>query len=44
MGVSVKGWRSMLAAGLRAIPCGKQKFVLGQHALEFFRRLGEQQQ
>jgi hypothetical protein len=45
MGVSVKGWRSMQAHGLRSIACGKQKFVLGSDALEFFRKLaGEAQQ
>lgn len=39
MGVSVKGWREMLRRGLRAVPCGKQKFVIGQDALDFFRKL-----
>ena len=39
MGVSVKLWRSMLAHGLRAVPCGKQKFVIGQDVLDFFRKM-----
>jgi hypothetical protein len=38
-GVSVKAWRSMLAHGLKAIPCGKIKVVLGSDAIEFFRTL-----
>ena len=40
MGLSTKAWRSMVARGLRAVACGKQKFVIGQDALDFFRGLG----
>jgi len=40
-GMSDKAWRAMLRRGLRAIPCGKIKVVMGSDALEFFRSLGE---
>lgn len=40
MGLTAKSWRAMLARGLRAVPCGKQKFVIGADALDFFRRIG----
>jgi len=41
MGLSTKAWRAMVARGLRAVQCGKQKFVLGQDALDFFRGLSQ---
>lgn len=41
MGVSTKAWREMQHRGLRAIQCGKRKYVMGCDALDFFRRLGQ---
>lgn len=41
-GMSDKAWRAMLRRGLRAVPCGKIKVVMGSDALDFFRRLAEQ--
>ena len=41
MGVETKAWREMQHRGLRAIQCGKRKYVLGQDAIDFFRRLAE---
>ncbi len=43
MGVGVKGWRHMLRQGLRAVQCGRQQFVLGADAIEFFGRLATEE-
>ncbi len=44
MGISVKAWREMLRRGLRAVQAGKRQYVLGEHALVFFRQLAEEAQ
>ena len=38
-----KSWRSMKNAGLRSCKIGRQVYILGQDALDFFQRLAEEQ-
>jgi hypothetical protein len=44
LGWAEHGVRQARIAGLRLVTFGRQKFVLGDDALEFFRRLAERQQ
>lgn len=41
MGISIKAWREMLRRGLRAVQSGKRQYVIGEHALAFFRKLAD---
>lgn len=43
MGVGVRAWRELVRKGLPVIRCGKQCFVDGNDALQFFRKEGQQQ-
>ena len=41
--IGQKTWRSMKSAGLRSAQVGKQRFIVGRDAVEFFSRLVDQQ-
>jgi hypothetical protein len=41
MGQSRKGVREMERRGLKTVKCGKRKYVLGRHVLQFFEQLAE---
>ena len=41
MGISIKAWREMQHRGLRAVQSGKRQYVIGEHALAFFRKLAD---
>jgi hypothetical protein len=41
--IGQKTWRSMKAAGLRSCEIGRQRYIIGRDAIDFFAKLAERQ-
>jgi hypothetical protein len=41
MGISQKGWRELLRRGFPCVSSGKRQYVIGEHAIAYFKSLAE---